>query len=48
MNEMAGRHLDPHLFALFLRLLPAMRRIRSEVTDDEQDTVESTAEMVCA
>lgn len=48
MNEMAGRHLDPHLFTLFLRLLPAMRRIRSEVTDDEQDTVESTAEMVCA
>ncbi len=37
MQELAGKHLDPDLLHLFIRLLPEMRRIRMEVTevDDE-------------
>jgi HD-GYP domain-containing protein (c-di-GMP phosphodiesterase class II) len=31
MSSMAGSHLDPELFAVFLELLPVMRRIRTEV-----------------
>lgn len=31
MTSMAGFHLDPNLFKVFLELLPVMRRIRTEV-----------------
>lgn len=31
MTSMAGKHLDPQLFTVFLDLLPVMRRIRTEV-----------------
>lgn len=49
MQEMAGRHLDPHLLAMFLSLLPAMRRIRLEVTEDgEEPAEEEVLEEVCA
>ncbi len=33
MQSMAGAHLDPTLFELFMELLPVMRRIRKEVTE---------------
>lgn len=33
MESMAGSHLDPELFRLFLGLLPVMRRIRQEVNE---------------
>lgn len=33
MQDMAGSHLDPDLFAVFLELLPVMRRIRQEVNE---------------
>lgn len=47
MQDMAGRHLDPHLMAVFLSLLPAMRRIRLEVTEDneERSDLEETEEV---
>lgn len=49
MQEMAGRHLDPHLMKMFLSLLPAMRRIRLEVTEEsEESSEEETVEAVCA
>lgn len=35
MSSMAGSHLDPELFALFMELLPVMRRIRTEVHEIE-------------
>ncbi|MBJ6609496.1 MAG: HD-GYP domain-containing protein [Candidatus Thiothrix moscowensis] len=31
MSSMAGAHLDPQLFRVFMELLPVMRRIRTEV-----------------
>lgn len=49
MKDMAGRHLDPHLFELFLKLLPAMRRIRLEVTDQADEANEDEVlEAACA
>ena len=41
MQDVAGKHLDPHILQLFIRLLPEMRRIRMEVseTDDESDVM---------
>ncbi|WP_298610451.1 HD domain-containing phosphohydrolase [uncultured Thiothrix sp.] len=49
MQEMAGRHLDPHLMKMFLSLLPAMRRIRLEVTEEsEEPSEEESLEAVCA
>lgn len=49
MQEMAGRHLDPHLMKMFLSLLPAMRRIRLEVTEEnEEPNEEENLEAVCA
>ncbi|TXH70853.1 MAG: HD domain-containing protein [Thiothrix sp.] len=49
MQEMAGRHLDPDLMKLFLSLLPAMRRIRLEVTEEhEAGSKEEALEEVCA
>ena len=35
MESMAGSHLDPTLFEVFLGLLPVMRRIRTEVHELE-------------
>jgi HD-GYP domain-containing protein (c-di-GMP phosphodiesterase class II) len=35
MASMAGSHLDPALFEVFLGLLPVMRRIRTEVHELE-------------
>lgn len=35
MGTMSGKHLDPDLFAIFLELLPVMRRIRTEVHEIE-------------
>lgn len=49
MQEMAGRHLDPHLLRIFLSLLPAMRRIRLEVKENSEEINEEEAvEEVCA
>lgn len=41
MQDVAGKHLDPDLLQLFIRLLPEMRRIRLEVaeTTDESDVL---------
>lgn len=47
MMEMAGRHLDPHLFAVFLSLLPAMRRICLEVTEASEVDGAAVLEGVC-
>lgn len=35
MNSMVGAHFDPQLFAVFIELLPVMRRIRTEVHEIE-------------
>lgn len=49
MQEMAGRHLDPHLLGIFLSLLPAMRRIRLEVKEESEAlNQDETTEAVCA
>lgn len=49
MQEMAGRHLDPHLLRIFLSLLPAMRRIRLEVKENSEEiNKEEAVEDVCA
>lgn len=49
MQEMAGRHLDPDLLGMFLSLLPSMRRIRLEVTEEHEDSSEEEGlEDVCA
>ncbi|WP_075187745.1 HD-GYP domain-containing protein [Teredinibacter haidensis] len=33
MSEMAGHHIDPDIYKVFLGLLPEIRRIKNEVTD---------------
>lgn len=49
MREMGGRHLDPHLLKIFVSLLPAMRRIRLEVQEENETTQETElVEAVCA
>lgn len=49
MREMGGRHLDPYLLKVFVSLLPAMRRIRLEVQEENEETQDTElVEPVCA
>lgn len=36
MKDMAGKHLDPEILQIFLYLLPAMRRIRESVAEEDE------------
>lgn len=35
MSDVTGKHLDPNIMRIFLRLLPEMRQIRREVCEDD-------------
>lgn len=39
MQDVSGQHLDPNIMQLFLQMLPVMRQIRMEVSE-EQDAVD--------